>query len=356
MNKSLRVSVCLLLCPVLMLSACKRREPPAIGAPAAQTAGTTPAANSTAAPTAASASASAPATAPFDVASVPVSTATMPPFPFVALPKDLGDGYHNEDKEFDRVYVLAGQELRPVEGHLSLRFFPPNVVKMSNLAAFRNYDQVIKSLGGVRVDTVAPGDKAFIARNGGDRDAVLAKLRLLNLEDTGPDEVPTFAQYLIRTPTSNVWISFSLFDNKNNVNLLVLEEKAMQQTVGLVTADTMASALKQDGHIALYLNFDTDSALLRPDSQPTVEQIVKLLDGDKALVLKVQGHTDTTGDAAHNRALSLARAQSVVKTLVAQHVPANRLSAEGKGPDQPIADNGSEAGRAKNRRVELVRS
>lgn len=350
MNKPLHAFACLLLYPVLMLSACKRRDPPAIGAPAAQTAGATPAAASASAP------ASVPAAAPFDVASVPVSTATMPPFPFVAFPKDLGDGYHNEDKAFDRVYVVAGQELRPVEGHLSLRFFPPSAIKMSNLAAFRNYDQVIKSLGGVRVDTVAPGDQAFIARNGGDRNAILAKLRLLNLEDTGPDDVPTFAQYLIRTPTSNVWISFSLFDDKNNVNLVVLEEKAMQQTVGLVTSDTMASALKQDGHIALYLNFDTDSAVLRPDSQPTVEQIVKLLDGDKALVLKVQGHTDTTGDAAHNRALSLARAQSVVETLLAQHVPTNRLSAEGKGPDQPTADNGSEAGRAKNRRVELVRS
>lgn len=355
MNKSLRVLTCLMLCPVLLLAACKRRDPTTIGAPAAQP--SSAASSASGAGGAASVHAPAPAAvAPFDVASVPISTATMPPFPFVALPKDLGDGYHNEDKDFDRAYVLAGQELRPVEGHLSLRFFPPNVVKMSSLAAFRNYDQVIKSLGGVRVDTVAPGDKAFIARNGGDRNAILAKLRLLNLEDTGPDDVPTFAQYLIRTPRSNVWISFSLFDDKNNVNLLVLEEKALQQTVGLVTADTMASALKQEGHIALYLNFDTDSAVIRPESQPTVEQIVKLLDEDKALVLKVQGHTDTTGDTAHNRALSLARAQSVVKTLVAQHVPASRLSAEGKGPDQPIADNGSEAGRAKNRRVELVRS
>ena len=74
-----------------------------------------------------------------------------------------------------------------------------------------------------------------------------------------------------------------------------------------------------------------------------MDEVVKLMQGEPALKLRVEGHTDSTGDAAHNRTLSLARAES------------DRLSAAGKGPDQPLADNTSEAGRAKNRRVELVR-
>lgn len=352
MKKPTRLLLCLLLIPVLALTACKRREAPV--APAAST----PATTATAAQPAAAAATPAPAAAaaqPFDVGTVPVSTATIPPFPLIALPKGT-EGFHDQNVDFERVYVLAGQELRPVEGHLSERYFPPSVAKMSTLAAFRNVDTAVKSLGGVKVNTVQPGDKAFIAQHGGDREAILKKLRILNLEETLPSDVPTFVQYLIRTPAANIWISFTVFDGENNVSIVVLEEKAMQQTVGLVTADAMASALRQDGHIALYLNFDTDSDAMRPDSTPAIEQIVKLLDADKTLALKIEGHTDNTGDAAHNRALSLARAQSVVKALADRHIAASRLTAAGKGADQPLADNGSETGRAKNRRVELVRS
>jgi len=85
-----------------------------------------------------------------------------------------------------------------------------------------------------------------------------------------------------------------------------------------------------------------------PAEAPIIGQICAR--GKMAVVLlSVMRGTD-------NRALSLARAQAVVKALAGQQVAADRLSAGGKGADQPIADNASEAGRAKNRRVELVRS
>jgi OOP family OmpA-OmpF porin len=352
MTISIRKLLCIFLLPTLALTACKRKEAPAADA----TASATSSVPAPVAPTPAAPVAAAPAVAqPFDVNTVPPSTATMPPFPFISLPEGV-QGYHSKDVDFDRTYVLAGRELRAVEGHLSERWFPPSVVKMSTLATYRNYDKVIKSLGGVKVNTAQPGEPAFIAANGGDREAILKKLQLPNLNDTLSNEVPPFTQYLIRTPSANIWISVGFFDDENNVTLKVLEEQALQQTVGLVTADKIASTLKQDGHIALYLNFDTDSNAIRPDSLPVVEQIVKLLAGDKSLALKIEGHTDATGDAAHNRALSLSRAQAVVKALVDQKIPASRLSADGKGADQPIADNGTEAGREKNRRVELVRS
>jgi len=86
-----------------------------------------------------------------------------------------------------------------------------------------------------------------------------------------------------------------------------------------------------------------------------VDEIVKLMQGEPGLKLRVEGHTDATGDAAHNRKLSQARAESVVQAITAKHIAGDRLSAVGKGPDQPLADNTTEEGKAKNRRVELVR-
>ncbi len=107
--------------------------------------------------------------------------------------------------------------------------------------------------------------------------------------------------------------------------------------------------------MALYVNFDTDKATIRPESGPTVAEVVTLLRRNPALRLAVQGHTDNVGPAAHNQQLSEARAQSVVAALTAARISPNRLQAAGFGQTQPLADNATEAGRAQNRRVELVK-
>ena len=73
-----------------------------------------------------------------------------------------------------------------------------------------------------------------------------------------------------------------------------------------------------------------------------------------ALKLAIEGHTDNSGDAQHNKALSQQRADAVMTTLLTKGIDKGRLSASGRGADQPVADNGSDQGRAKNRRVELV--
>jgi outer membrane protein OmpA-like peptidoglycan-associated protein len=125
--------------------------------------------------------------------------------------------------------------------------------------------------------------------------------------------------------------------------------------VSVLPAAELPSALRTAGHVALYLNFDSDSHAIRPDSLPAVDQVVKLMQDEPALKLRVEGHTDATGDAARNRSLSLARAESVVRAISAHQIAAARLSAVGKGPDQPLADNATEQGKARNRRVELVR-
>ena len=108
--------------------------------------------------------------------------------------------------------------------------------------------------------------------------------------------------------------------------------------------------------MALYINFDTDKATLRPDAQPIIAEVNKLLTSDPSLKVSIEGHTDNTGSADHNRELAASRARSVLGALVGLGVDASRLASKGFGPDKPIADNSTDAGRAKNRRVELVKT
>ncbi len=349
------------------LSACKKNQadtqpattdtPPAANAPAAPAQASAPP-SAPAAP-AATAPAAAPATASagqgFDLQSVPVSTKAPPPFPYLATPAELGpkNVYTDRDVDFDRVYVLVGEELRPVEGRVMQRKFFMHELKWSAIAAHRNYENALKEMGAVRVDKVHPYTDTFIERNGGDVSAMFKRMGIPHIGRMEDPDKPGFEQWLLRTPSTNVWMSFAL-DN-GQIYLLTVEEKAMQQQVQALPAAKLSSALKQDGHVALYLNFDTDSQVIRQDSLPAVDEVVKLMQGEPALSLRVEGHTDSTGDAAHNRKLSLARAESVVQAITARKIAPDRLSAAGKGPDQPLADNTSEAGRAKNRRVELVR-
>jgi len=125
-----------------------------------------------------------------------------------------------------------------------------------------------------------------------------------------------------------------------------------------VTAD--ASSLKDEiektGHVAVYgIHFDTGKSMIQPDSENTLKQVVALLQQNPDLKLRIEGHTDNQGNAAANQALSEKRAQAVVAWLVAQGIPANRLSAQGFGQSKPVAENSTDDGRAKNRRVELAK-
>lgn len=295
---------------------------------------------------------------PFDIGQVPVTSTALPAFPYVGIPDELkGVVSGDEVVQFDRIHVVAGNSLRQVEGKISRRYFSINAIGMSPLGAHRNYEAVLKELGAARVDTISPADPAFIEAHGGDLGAIRKKMQLIGGPDRSDEaDIPGFEQYLLRTPSSNLWMSFYLFDGSLNLGLIVVEEKALKQSVALMPAAQMATALEKDGHVALYLNFDTDSDVIRPDSLPAVDEIAKLLEADPALKLKVEGHTDSDGDAARNKQLSLARAQSVVKAIAARRIDASRLQPAGIGPERPLADNKTDEGKARNRRVELVRT
>jgi len=139
------------------------------------------------------------------------------------------------------------------------------------------------------------------------------------------------------------------------VRLDVLEEAPRTQRMSLVRSDEMARRITADGRVALYgIQFDTDSATIRPDSEATIAEIAKLLQATPDLKLLVVGHTDTQGSFSYNRTLSQRRAESVVAALGAKGIAAARLFPVGVSFAAPVASNASEDGRAKNRRVELV--
>ena len=150
-----------------------------------------------------------------------------------------------------------------------------------------------------------------------------------------------------------VWLK--LYSQETSIELIVIEEKPFQASITPPRADEMRAALDRDGRIALHVHFDFGIATLKADAGPVLEQIASLLEADADLRVSIEGHTDDIGNAAANRTLSRQRAQAVVDALVVRGIAADRLRAAGFGADQPIADNATSEGRARNRRVELVR-
>jgi outer membrane protein OmpA-like peptidoglycan-associated protein len=117
-----------------------------------------------------------------------------------------------------------------------------------------------------------------------------------------------------------------------------------------------ADELKVCGDIVTYeLSFNVGSAVIKSPDAPVLGAMAALLNTDPTMKLRIVGHTDATGDAASNKTLSLQRAEAVKKRIVelAGTDPA-RITTEGMGPDQPLEDNGTPAGRALNRRVEIT--
>ncbi len=138
--------------------------------------------------------------------------------------------------------------------------------------------------------------------------------------------------------------------------LTIVEKQAMVQEV-VASAELFKAGLNTTGHVEVPgIFFDTGKSVLKPESDAAVGEIAKLLQADPALKVYVVGHTDSVAALDLNMKLSQARAEAVVQALVTKHgIAAARLVGRGVGPLCPVASNDSEEGRAKNRRVELVK-
>ena len=140
--------------------------------------------------------------------------------------------------------------------------------------------------------------------------------------------------------------------NTSDFMLDVLEMEPMKQEI---TANEMLDALNKDGYIALNILFETGKSTIQQESLPVVDQIFELMKSDATLKISIEGHTDNVGDAVSNKKLSNNRAKAVMDGLITKGVDKTRMSFVGWGQEKPVADNRNEEGRAKNRRVEIVK-
>ncbi len=114
-----------------------------------------------------------------------------------------------------------------------------------------------------------------------------------------------------------------------------------------------AAAALGCGSIIHGINFDFDSAAIRPDSEPVLATLFKGLSGDRSAAIVIEGHTSSEGTNDYNQRLSERRAKAIVDDLVKRGIDAKRLQAAGLGETRPIASNNDESGRSLNRRVEV---
>jgi len=137
------------------------------------------------------------------------------------------------------------------------------------------------------------------------------------------------------------------------VTTVLVRQMAQEMTAN---ADSLAAEIEKSGRVAVYgINFDTARATIRADSEPVLNEIVKLMTARPDWRFRIEGHTDSTGSKATNQTLSAQRAASVAAWLAGQGIDKTRLLTQGFGDSKPVADNATEEGRAKNRRVELVK-
>lgn len=240
-----------------------------------------------------------------------------------------------------------------LEGRLTriLYINPPN---RTSLEVFRNYETALKDSGFETIfsckKTTCGGHQFKRAMNGyiwltsDDQRYLAAKL--------SRDEGDVYVSLYV-TPSGT-----GGGPDKGRVltQLHVIEMEPMQENMVTVDADAMAKGIGEEGKIALYgILFDTDEATIKPDSEATLKQISALLNADPDLKIIIVGHTDNQGELAYNKDLSTRRAKAVEATLISDYgIAKDRLSAWGVGYLSPVASNRNEAGRTKNRRVELV--
>jgi outer membrane protein OmpA-like peptidoglycan-associated protein len=164
------------------------------------------------------------------------------------------------------------------------------------------------------------------------------------------------ATLYLKTKGKEMWFVFTdashLGKDKGSFQLVILEIEEMKQEI---LASDILDELNKNGHIALYINFETGKSAIKTESQKIVDQIVAMLKDNGSLQVSIEGHTDNVGMANANQKLSEDRANSVMNAIIQGGVDRTRLVAKGWGQTKPITDNKTEENRALNRRVEIVK-
>ncbi len=235
-------------------------------------------------------------------------------------------------KDYDSVEFTIGRAAngnprkKAIEGeHTLLRYFYAADNQPSHLQIMRNYQNALKKIGAVVMYERLPGEN----------DSGETTLKVTS----GGKEIWIQVEPGFSAPT-------------NSYKIQIVEIAAMEQ---VVSANKLLEEINKNGFVALYINFENNKWDLQEDGLATVREIVAMLKAAPTLKLGIEGHTDNIGTPAANKTLAENRARSVMRALVEGGIPATRLTAVSFGQEAPVADNRTEEGRAKNRRVELVK-
>ncbi|MCJ7932511.1 MAG: OmpA family protein [Chryseobacterium sp.] len=288
-------------------------------------------------------------TTQFDINSVPVSTAEVGDFPFFSFPKGLEFQNKPVQRSYDMLFVPLNGVMTPIEGKVWKTYVvneKSNKEDWSLTYFLKSYDDAITKLGGVKIfegkvsqqelDRIQPEAKYF-----GEEGSI----------DYWNEPVKVYV--IRRTNGDDIYIQVS--GNTATGEIQIVQKSPFKQTISIIKSDEIKKALDATGKAVLHINFDTDKASLKPDGKTAVDEITKVLKNDSHLKLAINGYTDNSGNDAYNLQLSKDRATAVLNAITTSGIDQSRLSAEGFGSKNPIADNSSEEGKAQNRRVELVK-
>jgi outer membrane protein OmpA-like peptidoglycan-associated protein len=167
---------------------------------------------------------------------------------------------------------------------------------------------------------------------------------------------PTYANFKFSQDGKDIWVQLQMTSGEElaveEYWVDILQSEAMKQEI---QSTAMYKEISEKGFIALYINFETGKSDVKAESQPIIDQMVTMLKEAPSLKISIEGHTDNVGTPAANKILSENRAKAVMNALIAKGIDKSRLSSKGWGQEKPMADNKTDEGKAKNRRVEIVK-
>lgn len=285
----------------------------------------------------------------FDISSIPVSDAELGDFPFFSLPTGLKEQNKPVKRSFDKLYFPINGVMTPIEGKvykINVETEKTNEEDWSLPYFEKSYDDAITAVGGVKIfdgeitndEYEKYHDKATYLGEDGSIGYVGQNIKV----------------YVIRQPNGDD-IYIQLTGNTASGYLNILQKAPFKQTITMLKSDQIQKDLNEKGKAVLHINFETDKATLKSDGEQAVAEIVKTLKTDRNLKIAINGYTDNVGSESHNLDLSKARANTVLNAISKAGIEKSRLTADGFGSKNPIADNSTEEGKAQNRRVELVK-
>jgi len=276
---------------------------------------------------------------------------------FAAVRVPAGPGHFGADGKlvFDKVV--------PVEGRVSAYFYV-GPKERTALEVFRNYQAALSQGGFAALYSceMRACDDALIREIFANE--VVRPRKWADLRGDPSNSISRDIRFVSAKATRNgaevyvmVFVAEAGSMSRGPATVVIVAEPAAMETGKVtVSSEQLQKGLAEEGRIALYgIYFDTGRAELKPESKAQLDEMARLLTNDRALKVAIVGHTDIQGGADANLTLSQRRAEAVVAALVSNYkIDAARLKARGVASFAPVASNRSEAGRAKNRRVELV--